>query len=96
MVVYRMVKYLHISHRGLISNIYIYKKLDTNKPNNPIKKWGTELNRINTGISNAREHLKKCSTSLVIMEMQIKMTLRFHLIPVRMGKLNNTNINSCW
>ena len=74
------------------------KKLDTNNPNNPIKKWGTELNReFSTKESwMAEKHLKKCSTSLVIREMQIKTTLRFHLTPIRMAKIKNSKNNTCW
>jgi hypothetical protein len=57
------------------------KKLIIKKPNNPIKKWVIELNReIATEESQmAEKHLKKCSKSLLIRKMQIKMTLRFHL-----------------
>jgi hypothetical protein len=71
------------SDRGLISKIYKeLKKLITKKPNNPIKKWGIELNREFTTEEHrmAEKHLKKCSKFLVIKEMQIKMTLRLHLI----------------
>jgi len=42
------------------------------------------------------KHLKKCSTYLVIRKMQIKMTLRFHLKPVRMAKIKNSSDNRCW
>jgi hypothetical protein len=39
---------------------------------------------------------KKCSKSLVIMEMQIKMTLRFHLTPIKMAKIKNSGDSTCW
>ena len=70
------------SDRGLISNIYKeLKKLDPREPNSPIKNWGTHLNKKFSPeeIQMAKKHLKKCATSLVIREMQIKTTLRFHL-----------------
>jgi hypothetical protein len=44
----------------------------------------------------AEKHLKKCSTSLIIREMQIKTTLRFYLIPFRMAKIKNSGDSRCW
>ena len=44
----------------------------------------------------AEKHLRKCSTSLVIREMQIKTTLRFHLTSVRMVKIKNSDDSRCW
>ena len=41
-------------------------------------------------------HLGKCSTTLAIKEMQIKRTLRFHLTPVKMAKIKNTDDHLCW
>jgi hypothetical protein len=77
------LKYVCSSDRGLISKIYKeLKKLTTQKkPNNPIKNWGIELKReFKTEESQmAEKHLKKCSKSLVIRKMQIKISLIFQL-----------------
>jgi hypothetical protein len=65
---------------------------------NPFLKWGTELNKkfSTEEYQMAEKHLKKCPTSLIIREMQIKTTLRFHLTPVRMAKKKNSGDSRCW
>jgi hypothetical protein len=71
----------YTSDKGLITRIYReLKKLNSPQINETIKKWATELNRTfsKEEIPMAKEHIKKCSPSLAINEMQIKTTLRFH------------------
>ena len=87
------------SDKGLISKIYKeLKKIDIKILINSIKKWGTELNRefSTEEVQMAKRHLRSCSTSLAIREMQIKTTLRYHLTPIRMTKIKNTSDNLCW
>ena len=86
----------YVTNKGLVSKFY--KQLRTvTASNSPLKKWAEDPNRhfSKEDIHMANRHMKRCSKSVVIREVLIKSTMRYHLTPVRMAIIKKSTNSKC-
>ena len=63
-------------------------QLNNRKTSNPVEKWAEDIQMAN-------KHMKRCLTSLIITEMQIKTTMKNHLTPIKIAIIKKTTKNTC-